>query len=101
MSCLGIALAYRENDWSIIPIAKDKTPLLRLWKEFQTRIASEEEIREWWRLYPDAQIGIVTGKISNLTVIDVEKDGDFNFVKDKTLVIKTGGGGRHYYFEYD
>ena len=51
--------------------------------------------------HPDAQVGIVTGAISNLTVIDVEEDGDLEMIKEPTLVVKTGGGGRHFYFQYE
>lgn len=64
-------------------------------------MATPEELIEWFEKYPDAQIGIVTGSISNLTVIDVESDGDFGIVDDQTLTVETGGKGRHFYFQYE
>lgn len=97
---LPLALTYVSRGWSTIPVGLDKRPLVS-WKEFQTRIATIEEIVEWFERFPEAQLGIVTGAISNLTVIDIEEGGDFGLVKDETLTIKTGGGGRHYYFKYD
>lgn len=84
---------------SIIPVGKDKRPLIQ-WKEFQTRLATIDEVERWWKDYPEAQIGIVTGKISNLTVVDVEFGGDPNFLPQDTMIVKTGGGGWHYYYKF-
>lgn len=94
------ALKMLEFGWSIIPVRKDKTPLVK-WTEFQERRATPEEVVSWFEKNPDAQIAIVTGKISNLTVIDIEAGGDFDIVKDKTFKVKSGGGGIHYYFKYE
>lgn len=87
----------KNKHWSVIPVGRDKKPLLN-WKEFQERFASEEEIDLWFRMWPDANIGIVTGKISQLTVVDVEAGGQFNF--PRTFTVATGGGGRHFYYKY-
>lgn len=84
----------------MIPVGLDKRPLVS-WKEFQTRRATADELVSWWTNNPEAQIGIVTGQISNLTVVDVESDGDFDLVKDPTFMVETGGKGRHYYFTYE
>lgn len=97
---LPIALSYLTRGWSVIPVGLDKKPLIG-WKEFQTRRASVDELIAWWTQYPEAQIGIVTGAISNLTVIDVESDGDFSLIKDQTYTVETGGKGRHFYFQYE
>jgi len=44
---------------------------------------------------------VVTGKISNLAVLDFEKDADIPRKKLREgLRAKSGGGGRHYYFRY-
>jgi hypothetical protein len=100
MSCLVQALDYADRGWSVIPVGANKRPLIP-WKEYQQRRATKDEIAIWWAEHTDAQIGIVTGEISDLTVIDVEEDGDFDLVKDETMTVRTGGGGRHYYFKYD
>ena len=96
---LEAALRYRhERGWSVIPVGSNKVPAIS-WKEFQTRIASEAEIREWWQKNPGTQLGVVTGAISNLVVVDVENEGDFEGYPE-TVTAKTGGEGRHYFFKH-
>lgn len=97
---LKMALAYISNNISIIPVGRNKIPLIP-WKEFQERRAKPEEVKKWFSDMPDAQIGIVTGKISNLTVVDIEAGGDPSFLPQNTSIIKTGGGGWHYYYVYE
>ena len=94
------ALESLKNGISVIPVGKDKRPLIS-WKEFQTRYASEEELRGWFENFDDPQIGFVTGKISNLTVVDIEKGGDPSFLPQDTMIVGTGGGGYHYYFNFE
>lgn len=95
-----IALEYRNKfGWSVIPLKpKSKVPLIK-WEEFQKRLATEEEIIEWFTKNPNANIGIVTGRISNLVIVDVEKSGDTKGYPS-TVICKTGGGGYHFYYEY-
>ena len=94
------ALVFLARGYAVIPVGDDKRPLVQ-WKDYQTRKPTNEELVEWWTRNPEAQIGIVTGQISNLTVIDIEKDGDFNLIPEVTYMVQTGGGGRHYYFQYE
>jgi putative DNA primase/helicase len=65
-------------------------------------------IRTWWGQIPDANIGIATGKTSNLVVLDVDGAKGEAFLVDlerkhgslpPTLEVKTGKG-RHLYFRY-
>ena len=82
MSLVEIALQYEKLGWSIFPIRavddphpsdpdNDKRPYVK-WKDLQTKRADEKKIRGWWKKFPQARIGIVTGKISNLVVIDFD-----------------------------
>lgn len=58
---LGAALTYRKQNFSVIPIrANDKVSLVE-WAPFQKELASEEQIRQWWEQYPDANVGIGEG----------------------------------------
>ena len=93
------ALAYLERKVSVIPVGRNKVPLIA-WKEYQERLATQAEVLNWFTKYPDAQLGLVTGKISSVIVVDVEKGGDPSFLPQETTIIKTGGGGWHYYYQY-
>lgn len=95
---LETALKYIKTS-SVIPVGRDKIPLLQTWKEFQTRKPTEQEVRDWWAKWPDANIGIVTGKISNIIVVDVEKGGAWEHFP-VTTTVETGGGGVHLYYTY-
>lgn len=92
------AIRLNSRGLSVIPVAKDKKPLVD-WKEFQTRLSTENDILEWAEKFPQMNIGVVTGKISGITVVDVEKGGDISKFP-KTFTVKTGGGGWHLYYKY-
>lgn len=66
------ALKYRALGLSVIPLRpKSKEPLIP-WTEFQMRLATEAEIEEWFTKTPTANLGIVTGGVSNLVVVDLD-----------------------------
>ena len=98
------ALDYESKGFSVIPLkAKDKIPMLASWAEFQERRAEREEIGEWWRTWPNANIGIVTGAVSGLFVIDCDSQEAATSLKpllgDMTNVglVATGKGFHLYY----
>src|SRR3546814_10324315 len=67
---LDAALACAEARWSVVPIApRGKQPLLP-WLEFQQRRALPAEIHDGFRRWPDANLAVVTGAISDIVVID-------------------------------
>lgn len=96
--CKRAALRLREQGISVIPVGRDKKPLFA-WKEYTERRPTTKEIKKWWTDYPDANLAIVTGKISNLTVVDIEEGGLTDYLPE-TLTVKTGGGGYHFYYRY-
>ena len=99
------ALSYLVNGYSIIPLRKNKLPLLKENVVFQReRHATDEELELWWKKTPDANIGICTGKISNITVVDIDTSGEQTIPLDTfpaTFTVKTPTGGFHLYYEYD
>lgn len=103
MNLIDVARKYIKAGFSVIPL-NGKIPSIE-WKEYQTRYATEEELGKWFG-DGKANIGIVTGKISGITVVDIDaKSGGLETLKDLHLPItwsvKTGGGGWHYYYAYD
>ncbi len=95
---LSAAIWYYKLGFSVIPVGKDKRPLVS-WKRYQEKRAEPEEIETWFKNWPDANIGVATGAISDIVVVDVEKGGN---IKDfpPTATVKTGGGGWHLYYKY-
>lgn len=99
---LQYAFHYLSRGISVIPLKADKTPYAS-WKEYQTRRATEEEVREWFVKYPKANLGIVTGQISGLIIIDVDAGhGGLETMEwldlPDTPKVRTGGGGFHFYY---
>lgn len=92
------AIAYCQSGKSVFPCGKNKQPLID-WKPYQTRIATEEEIQKWWIDFPDANVAIITGKISGISVIDCDIGSDYRQFPD-TVTIRTGSGGYHLYYKY-
>lgn len=100
MSQLVYARKYVKAGFSVIPIrAKGKLPM-GPWKEFQTRKPTDEELVRWFD-GKDVNIGIVTGQISNLAVIDCDSDSALELAKNNGLpdcpVSKTGRGYQFFY----
>ena len=103
------AETYVQVGWSILPVGADKRPLIS-WAAYQTRPPTSEEIDAWWRRWPDAGIGIVTGTVSGLLVLDIDRKDEAAFEEARSLVecllpdgmitpmARTRSGGLHYYF---
>ena len=95
---LQAALEYHKRGRSVIPVKLDKTPYIK-WKLYTQELPNEDEIRCWWDQFPDANIGLVCGKVSDgLAVLDVDDVGlAGELLKtdlcDITTIVKTPSGG--------
>lgn len=69
---LDHALKYVALNWSIFPVVPGGKKALIRWEKFQKTRASPEQVERWWKQYPNANIGLVTGSISGLVVIDID-----------------------------
>lgn len=68
-----VAAAYLTAGWSVFPVTPGrKAPPLLPWTEFQTRLPEMAEIGDWWSRWPDANVAIATGKVSGISVVDVD-----------------------------
>lgn len=92
----------------MVPIRlRGKVPLDKGWQNKTLPSALEE-----FSSFKGNNLGVVTGKNSNIAVFDIDlKGGDDdtyrtwkyltdNYPKFTTFVVRTGGGGYHYYFKY-
>jgi hypothetical protein len=103
MTNLEAALAYANKGLSVIPIGNDKKPLIK-WEPHQKTRATGETVRQWWKKFPGANIGIVTGTISNLFVVDCDTPASTQRIQEaipESLAVPcetTPRGGMHFFF---
>ncbi len=110
MPPLAEALQAIGRGWSVIPLKPHSKTPLGSWKANQTLRATYEELEAAFQANPDAGLGFVTGAISGKVVLDIDPDvggkqSMNEFVAQfgrlpQTPVVRTGGGGYHYYFAY-
>ncbi len=103
---LDAALAYADAGLPVFPCRPSKAPYTK--GGFKNATTDPKTIARWWRKWPDASIGIPTGKVSGIIAIDADiLDSWEGLVADQggepdTLQAKTGreGGGWHVLFKY-
>jgi putative DNA primase/helicase len=122
-SLLDAALSYASRGWHVFPC---HTPTAtgcscrrdcgRTGKHPRTKnglkdaTTNETTIRRWWKMWPQANIGIATGAGSGLVVLDNDtyKGGDESLSDleqsygplSETVQQLTGGGGLQYFFAH-
>jgi hypothetical protein len=111
-SLLNAALAYAERGWRVCPLYEPLTDgkcscgrvdCNSPGKDPRTRHGLKEattdttHIQSWWTQWPNANIGIATGRDSGLAVLDVDRPDSLNGWQSDTLTAETGKG-QHLYF---
>lgn len=101
---LSEVMRYEARGFSVIPLRpRDKKPL-QSWEEYQRRRPTDDELLLWFDQNPTANIGIVTGSVSRVIVLDIDgQDGEDQINQQgglpQTWVAGTGKG-RHVYFNH-
>jgi len=90
-----------SQGWSVFPLQlRGKRPLCE-WKKFQMERASLEQVREW--ATRECNVGIVTGRISKIVVLDLDSEEAIAEAKrlglPHTSTVRTGKG-LHVYFRH-
>jgi len=70
-SMLEAALFYLKQGFSVVPTFKNKSVPFE-WGMYKTKRPSEYEVRAWYKQWPDANVAIIAGKLSNIMAIDVD-----------------------------
>ena len=103
-SILDYALDYLSQGIPAIPSdPKTKIPLVK-WTEYQSRLPTKEETISMFSQYPKSMISLVTGKISNLIVVDADSEDAIKTIEDnildsiETTIDISPRGGRHYWW---
>jgi hypothetical protein len=102
------ALVYAQRlGWPVFPCKpRGKVPLSP--SGFKNATTDPHMIALWWKNWPDANIGIPTGKVSGFDVLDVDEGGDDTLADlvtehgeiPDTVESLTGGGGRHILYRH-
>lgn len=87
------------------PDKRGKNPMVP-WKAYQTGLPTAEKVRDWWRRWPDANIGMATGEFSGVIVLDCDSGEARQLVLgkgglEKAPAVWTGTpGGIHFWIEH-
>ena len=103
------ALDYAARGFAVFPIvARSKAP--RVSGGFKTATPDAEIVSRWWRRWPQSNVGIATGAVSGLVVLDIDprNNGDDSLAELLDEVggcpdaprVHTGGDGLHIYFRH-
>src|SRR6516165_4849410 len=97
---LDAALNYAKLGWKVFPLVPgQKRPLTMHGSKDAT--SNPDQIRAWWTQNPDANIGVATGSVSGIVVLDVDckndKDGyaslrNLDITQEDTLCQSTPSG---------
>ena len=104
LSSAQAAILYRRLGLASLPVnTAEKRPYIA-WRPLQERLPSEQELRRQFNKWPSAGVGIVTGNISRLVVLDVDGEegqrsliGQFLPVSPCVITGRTSGGEHRYY----
>ena len=106
MSLAIEALWILREGFPVIPVERhSKKPLVR-WQPYQQRLQTEQEVKNWWERWPDANIGMPTGSLSRLVVLDCDSPDALEifmtrFPEARDTVQAQTGRGRHFYFKWE
>lgn len=97
------AIYYQQMGLSIIPTGRNKKPLIDSWKQYESIRPTIEEITTWWDKWPEANPALVTGKVSGVVALDLDKKHNRTskeFQIPPTASAISGNGGEHFFFKY-
>jgi putative DNA primase/helicase len=88
--------------WSIIPLRpRSKVPSVK-WETYQRRLATLDELENWFTT-PGYNLGVVTGRVSGIFVVDCDSPEALEWAKEKLpaceLRVRTANG-LHCYYPY-
>lgn len=105
-SVLEQANEYIDQGWSILPVKpSEKRPYMTNWLQYQHVKATKEMAENWFTSLTGAGVGMVTGRISGVVVLDVESYCKIPIEEllrryPTQMVSRTGSGGYHLFYLY-
>lgn len=105
-SVLAQANEYIDQGWSILPVKpSEKRPYMTNWLQYQHIKAAKEMADSWFTSLTGAGVGMVTGRISGVVVLDVESYCSISIDEllrryPTQMISRTGTGGYHLFYLY-
>ena len=105
-SVLAQANEYIDQGWSILPVKpSEKRPYMTNWLQYQHTRATKEMADSWFTSLTGAGVGMVTGRISGVVVLDVESYCSIPIDEllrryPTQMISRTGTGGYHLFYLY-
>lgn len=106
MTVNELAAEYVDSGWSVLPVRPDeKRPYMTNWLQYTKTRAPKSMVEGWFNNLTGAGVGAVTGRISNMVVLDVEKSCPFPIEEllkkyPTQMIARSGGGGYHLFYLY-
>jgi len=75
----------------------EKKPVVE-WTDYQRRFATDQEIDVWCSLLDFNALGMATGKVSGVTVLDIDDPSILEY--DSEVKVSTISGGFHLWYKY-
>ncbi len=103
MTIFEYAKHYWEKGWQPLPLRpRTKLPAVK-WKVYQDRRITLDELKTWFLVNENRNIGIITGAISAVTVCDADSQDAIDryfLTADPSDLIVESSRGFHFYHKY-
>lgn len=106
MTVNELAAEYVDSGWSVLPVRpEEKRPYMTNWLQYTKTRAPKVMVDSWFTNLAGAGVGVVTGRISNMVVLDVEHDCPYPIEEllkkyPTRMIARSGGGGYHLFYQY-
>lgn len=103
---MNLVEEYIGSGWNILPVKPDeKRPYMTNWLQYTKSKPPKEKVKEWFLALSGAGVGVVTGRVSNMVVLDVESYCPTPIEKllemyPTQMYSRTGSGGYHLFYQY-
>ena len=90
-----------RRGWSVGAVHPGEKRPIGKWIELQKRRNNEWDINKLYRLNPNAGVGVFTGDISGILVVDIDprNGGSIDGWPATGMMVTTGSGGTHLYYK--
>jgi hypothetical protein len=106
---LSRALAYAAKGWAVFPLVPDQKVPFKGSHGFKDATTDAQTIHRWWTENTKANVGIATGRVSGIFVVDADlyKGADKSLAGLRkqhgplppTYTVQTPHNGRHFYYQ--